>query len=132
MSNSGGLLHADDFVAAGAGPTADLDFAAPVPSLVGPTLYFCIPRNDKLLGYWDTVADRLFKIRHCMNIEGVVRQLPLFEPPIDPALLVQGGSGRARHRQRDRRLSTPPCRATVSGTGAEGARASLPSVQGAG
>jgi hypothetical protein len=53
------------------------------------TLYFCIPQNDKLLSYWDTVADRLFKIRHCMNIEGVVRQLPLFEPPIDPALLVQ-------------------------------------------
>ena len=47
-------------------------------------LYFCMPQNDKLLGYWDTVADRLFKIRHCMNIEGVVRQLPLFEPPIDP------------------------------------------------
>ncbi len=54
-----------------------------------PTLYFCIPKNDKLLGYWDTVNDRLFKIRHCMNIEGVVRQLPLFEPPIDPALLVK-------------------------------------------
>ncbi len=53
------------------------------------TLYFCIPKNDKLLGYWDTVADRLFKIRHCMNIEGVVRQLALFEPPIDPALLVK-------------------------------------------
>ncbi len=35
--------------------------------------YFCTPKNDKLLGYWDTVADRLFKIRHCMNIEGVVR-----------------------------------------------------------
>lgn len=51
--------------------------------------YFCIPQNDQLLGYWDTVADRLFKIRHCMNIEGVVRQLPLFEPPIDPALLVK-------------------------------------------
>src|SRR5678816_3940484 len=34
------------------------------------------------------IRDR-FKIRHCMNIEGVVRQLPLFEPPIDPALLVQ-------------------------------------------
>jgi len=54
-----------------------------------PTLYFCIPKNDKLLGYWDTVEDRLFKIRHCMNIEGVVRQLPLFEPPIDPAVLVR-------------------------------------------
>lgn len=52
-------------------------------------LYFCVPENDKLLGYWNRVADRLFKIRHCMNIEGQVRQLPLFEPPIDPALLVR-------------------------------------------
>jgi Tc toxin complex TcA C-terminal TcB-binding domain len=52
-------------------------------------LAFCIPSNDKLLGYWDTVEDRLFKIRQCMNIEGVVRELPLFEPPIDPALLVR-------------------------------------------
>src|SRR5437763_1353608 len=54
-----------------------------------PTFYFCVSKNDNLLGYWDTVADRLFKIRHCMNIEGQVRQLPLFEPPIDPALLVR-------------------------------------------
>ena len=53
------------------------------------TLYFCVPHNEKLLEYWDTVEDRLFKIRHCMNIEGVERHLPLFEPPIDPALLVQ-------------------------------------------
>ncbi len=55
-------------------------------------LYFGLPKNDKLLQYWDTVANRLFKIRHCMNIEGVVRQLPLFEPPIDPALLVRGAA----------------------------------------
>jgi hypothetical protein len=48
-----------------------------------------VQENDQLLGYWDTVADRLFKIRHCMNIEGQVQQLPLFEPPIDPALLVR-------------------------------------------
>ena len=58
-------------------------------------LYFCIPANDKLLRYWDTVSDRLFKLRHCMNIEGMVRQLPLFEPPIDPALLVRAKIGRA-------------------------------------
>ena len=51
-----------------------------------------MPQNDKLLGYWDTVADRLFKIRNCMNIEGVVRQLALFEPPIDPGLLVQAAA----------------------------------------
>lgn len=59
---------------------------------IGRTLYFCIPRNDKLLSYWDIVADRLFKIRHCMNIEGVVRQLPLFEPPIDPGILVKAAA----------------------------------------
>ena len=58
-------------------------------SSLGSTFYFCIPQNDKLLSYWDTVEDRLFKIRHCMNIEGVVQQLSLFAPPIDVSLLVQ-------------------------------------------
>jgi hypothetical protein len=52
------------------------------------TLYFRIPPNSQLLGYWDTVEDRLFKIRHCMNIEGIVQQLPLFPPPISPGLLI--------------------------------------------
>jgi hypothetical protein len=51
--------------------------------------YFCVQENDKLVGYWNTVERRLFNIRHCMNIEGQVRQLPLFAPPIDPALLVR-------------------------------------------
>ena len=55
-------------------------------------LYFGIPANDQLLRYWDTVADRLFKIRHSMNIKGIVRQLPLFEPPLDPALLVKAAA----------------------------------------
>ncbi len=59
---------------------------------LAPMTYFCIPQNDKLLEYWDTVADRLFKIRHCMNLEGVVQSLPLFEPPIDPGLLLRAGA----------------------------------------
>ncbi|PLX07651.1 MAG: hypothetical protein C0596_09455 [Marinilabiliales bacterium] len=46
--------------------------------------YFGIPNNSKMEEYWDTVADRLFKIRHCMNIQGIVRELPLAAPPIDP------------------------------------------------
>ena len=58
-------------------------------------LYFCIPQNDKMLGYWDTVADRLYKIRHCMDIDGVVRKLSLFEPAIDPAALVNAIAGGA-------------------------------------
>lgn len=59
---------------------------------IGRTLYFCIPRNDKLLGYWDIVADRLFKIRHCMNLAGVVRPLALFDPPLDPGMLVKAAA----------------------------------------
>lgn len=54
--------------------------------------YFGLPNNPKLMQYWDTIADRLFKIRHCRNIEGVFRKLPLFEPPIDPALLVKAAA----------------------------------------
>lgn len=59
---------------------------------IGQTLYFCIPPNQKLLGYWDIVADRLFKIRHCENIAGIVQQLPLFDPPIDPGMLVKAAA----------------------------------------
>ncbi len=55
--------------------------------------YFQIPANTQLSGYWDTVADRLFKIRHCMNLAGVVRVLPLFEAPLDLAALLQAVAG---------------------------------------
>jgi hypothetical protein len=61
-------------------------------SALGSMFYFGVPRNEYLLKYWDTVADRLFKIRHSLNIEGVFRSLPLFEPPIDPALLVRAAA----------------------------------------
>lgn len=71
--------------------TTDSDGAAPLFG-IGRTLYFCIPRNDKLLGYWDTVGDRLFKIRNCLNIEGVFRQLALFDPPLDPGMLVKAAA----------------------------------------
>lgn len=52
------------------------------------TFYFKVPPNERLLGYWSTVADRLFKLRHCQNIAGVTRELPLFDAPIDPGVLV--------------------------------------------
>lgn len=50
---------------------------------------FCIPGNKDLLGYYDRVDDRLYKIRNCMNILGQRRQLALFAPEIDPRLLVR-------------------------------------------
>jgi hypothetical protein len=51
--------------------------------------YFSVPENPEFTACWDMVADRLYKIRHCMNIEGVVRSLPLFDAPIDPRLLIR-------------------------------------------
>jgi hypothetical protein len=59
---------------------------------IGRTLYFTVPANDKMLGYWDTVADRLSKIRHGMNLQGVVRPLALFDPPLDPGMLVKAAA----------------------------------------
>lgn len=59
---------------------------------LGKGLYFGVPRNEKLLGYWDTVTDRLFKIRNSLNFQGVFRQLALFEPPIDPAMLARAAA----------------------------------------
>jgi len=51
---------------------------------------FCVPENAKFIGYWDLVEDRLYKIRHSQNFEGIYRQLALFSPPIDPMDLVAG------------------------------------------
>jgi hypothetical protein len=83
FGNAQVLIAAEGLIASSSG-TSPISGQIPVFK----TSYFCIPNNGKLTGYWDLVEDRLFKIRHCMNIDGVVRQLPLFAPPIDPALLV--------------------------------------------
>ena len=48
---------------------------------IGNTSSLCGPRSGKLLSYCDTVADRLFKIRHGMNMAGVVRPVALFKSP---------------------------------------------------
>lgn len=61
-------------------------------STLASLLYFGHAPNSKLLHYWETVADRLFKIRNCQNIQGVTRSLALFQPPIDPALLVKAAA----------------------------------------
>ena len=52
-------------------------------------LYFAIPENRSLASYWDRVEDRLYKIRHGMDIHGNLRNLALFEPSVDPARLIQ-------------------------------------------
>jgi hypothetical protein len=65
--------------------------------------YFCVPENSELTAFWDRIDDRLFKIRHCQNIDGVERPLALFAPPIDVRSLLQ------------RRGAAGPLAATASG-----------------
>jgi len=73
---------------AGAAGTAD---AAALRALES-VFYFCIPANDRLQRYWTDIEDRLFKIRHCQDIDGVARPMALFDPPIDPDLLVRAAA----------------------------------------
>ncbi|WP_415755530.1 neuraminidase-like domain-containing protein [Pseudomonas leptonychotis] len=58
---------------------------------------FCVPQNDMLIARWDTVEDRLYKIRNNLDLDGNTLLLPLFAAPIDPMALVRaaaaGGAG---------------------------------------
>jgi hypothetical protein len=77
----------------GMGIGIPFDKSTSVPKTGGLTslgaLAFCIPQNEKVTEYYDRVEDRLFNVRNCRNIEGVFRDLPLYEPPIDPLLLIR-------------------------------------------
>ncbi|KAL4794800.1 hypothetical protein BDV19DRAFT_389936 [Aspergillus venezuelensis] len=57
------------------------------------TGYFCIPGNPYLAQIYNTIQDRLFKIRNGMDIEGRKRIPPLFEPQIDPGVLQRSQLG---------------------------------------
>jgi hypothetical protein len=85
-SFSNAMVDIENFISPSISP---VDTSAGNSNSLGQMFYFCVPQNEYLLKYWDAVADRLFKIRHSMNIEGIVRTLPLFEPPIDPGMLVR-------------------------------------------
>lgn len=55
--------------------------------------YFSVPGNSQFASYWDRVEDRLFKIRHSLNIKGEKQLLALFEPEIDPMQLARAVGG---------------------------------------
>ncbi|WP_227580386.1 neuraminidase-like domain-containing protein [Cellulomonas xiejunii] len=72
-------------------PAVSTGSGSPAPSHLR-SLYFCLPHNERLDTYYDRVEDRLFKLRNCMNIDGVERQVALFAPRLDPALLVRAAA----------------------------------------
>lgn len=70
--------------------------------------YFCVPENTTLVSYWDRIDDRLLKIRNCMNIQGVVRPLSLFAPPLDVNALIRSAIGSAAPRVVGQPQTSPP------------------------
>jgi hypothetical protein len=61
----------------------------PPPPATLTSRYFRIPPNENLLAMRDLVADRLFKIRNCQNIDGIAASLTLFAPPVATGALVR-------------------------------------------
>lgn len=63
------------------------------------TALFLPQQNEKLQGYWRTLAHRLFNLRHHLSIDGQPLSLSVYARPADPAALLsaavasaQGGS----------------------------------------
>lgn len=88
------LVNIENIVVAPEPPQAVVQGTAQLPSLpqfpgAGTTLLFCIPPNSQLLAYWDKIAQRLYNIRHCLNLQGVPQPLPLYAPPINPLALIE-------------------------------------------
>jgi Tc toxin complex TcA C-terminal TcB-binding domain len=68
---------------------------ADTPNIFGfaTTRHFCIPDNPTIRTLRDQIDDRLFKIRYCEDIIGIVRTLALWDPPLDIAALVAASAG---------------------------------------
>ncbi|MDX1520013.1 MAG: hypothetical protein R3264_00120, partial [Anaerolineae bacterium] len=94
LENSG-LAELSDFLTMLQGDRANGREAPEIPFDPNRTVTtrFCLPENEHFIAYWDRVEDRLYKIRHSLNIDGVFRSLALFQPPIDPAALVRAVGG---------------------------------------
>ena len=54
--------------------------------------YFTVPENSEFIGDWDLIEDRLYKIRHGLNIAGVARPLSLFAPPLDVRSIIRAAA----------------------------------------
>lgn len=71
-----------------ADPKGTIKKASGVLSLVR-NPYFSVPANPLFAALRDLIDDRLFKIRNGLDINGIPRKLALFDPPLDPGMLVR-------------------------------------------
>lgn len=55
--------------------------------------FFAVPPNPELAILRATIDDRLYKLRNGLDINGNIRRMPLFDPPIDPGQLISAAAG---------------------------------------
>ncbi|MGK9086242.1 hypothetical protein KXR64_20945 [Brucella intermedia] len=53
---------------------------------------FLPQRNEKLDGYWQTLAQRLFNLRHNLSINGTALPTAVYAPPEEPSVLLSRAS----------------------------------------
>ncbi|KAF3909951.1 hypothetical protein ABW20_dc0104619 [Dactylellina cionopaga] len=64
--------------------------------------YFYVPPNPQISALRDLIDDRLYKIRNSLDINGNFQSYAIFEPAIDPSVLIsaqQGSEAAARYLQ---------------------------------
>ncbi|QDL35696.1 Tc toxin subunit A-related protein [Serratia liquefaciens] len=61
--------------------------AAPQGTILAPPL-FLPQHNEKLQGYWVTLRQRLYNLRHNLSIDGQPLSLPVYASPADPQALL--------------------------------------------
>jgi len=71
------------------------------------TAYFCVPPNPEIMKLRNMIDDRLYKIRNSLDLDGNPLSLPLFDPPIDPGMLVRAVAGGFKPSQVLRDLESP-------------------------
>jgi hypothetical protein len=86
-------------------PASPTEVETPNDSIFNP--YFYIPENEQFVAYWNRVGDRLMKIRHGLDIDGVKRALALFAPPVDVMALVKAFASGAGLAQALAEYNTP-------------------------
>lgn len=75
------------------------------------TALFLPQQNEKLQGYWRTLAQRLFNLRHHLSIDGQPLSLPVYAHSADPVALLSAAVFSA---QGAAACHQPSCRRTAS------------------
>jgi ABC toxin N-terminal region/Neuraminidase-like domain len=92
QSKYGAATALPDFLLPNGGPVALPSAGHAFNPNIAIDVSFGVMENIQFVAYWDRVDDRLFKIRHSLNFDGVFRSLALYQPPLDASALVRAAA----------------------------------------